>query len=57
MNEFFKNVDWEKFGKLKAEELKEEYRISRVHFAQCSTSLSFDEYLNLNGIFKAGETK
>ena len=51
MDELFKNVDWEKYGKSKADELRESYRITRVHFAQCSTHLSFDEYLKHEGLF------
>jgi hypothetical protein len=46
------NVDWEAYGKSKEKELKEEYRISRVHFAQCSVSYSFDEFLKDKGLFK-----
>lgn len=49
--QYLQNVDWEKYGKSKREDLLEQYRITRVHFAQCSVSLSFDDFLKQQGIF------
>jgi len=51
MCDAFKNVDWAAYGRSKKNDLAESFRISRVHFAQCSISLSFDEYLKYEGIF------
>jgi len=52
MNEEMENVDWERYGQSKAGDLCEQYRIAKVHFAQCSTPLTFDDFLKTEGIFR-----
>ena len=52
MNEWMDKVDWEKYGKSKAEDLCEDYRLSRVNCAQCSFELTFEHYLREEGLLK-----
>ena len=56
MSDYYENVDWEKYGRSRADVLDREYNCSRAAFAQCSVSLSFDEFLANAGLFKAEVT-